>query len=360
MNLLHICSITNNKTSGISNVVPEHFISQKKHENVALLNCNKTRIERLKREKNVFYLDKIKNFDKLPKPFNHPDLVIFHGIYFLQYIKIYKKILENNIPYIIIPQGSLTDDAQKIKPLKKHFANLFIFNKFIYKSKYIQYLSDNELNMSKKFNHNSFILGNGMYESNKIKEKFSDNSIKLIYVGRYAIYHKGIDILLDSCKKTYDIMKKNNITLSLYGSGNDGIEKIKKMVDERMINDIVNVNGPIFGKEKKEIILKHDFFIQMSRLEGQPLGVMEAMTLGMPIIVSEGTTFSKIVDKEKCGFCCSNSSDFSHVIECIIKENADNFKLMGLNSLKYSKNNFVWDSVASNTIKKYKEIINND
>lgn len=360
MNLLHICSITNNKISGISNVVPDHFINQKKLENVALLNCNKTRIERLKREKNVFYLDKIKNFDKLPKPFNHPDLVIFHGIYFLQYIKIYKKILENNIPYIIIPHGSLTTDAQKIKPLKKYFANLFIFNKFIYKSNYIQYLSDNELNMSKKFNHNSFILGNGINKSNKIKEKFSNNGIKLIYVGRYAIYHKGIDILLDSCEKAYDIMKKNNITLSLYGSGNDGIEKIQKMVDEKKINDIVNVNGPIFGKEKREIILKHDFFIQMSRLEGQPLGIMEAMTFGMPIIVSEGTTFSKIADKEKCGFCCSNSSDFSHVIECIIKENADNFKLMGLNSLKYSKNNFVWDSVASNTIKKYKEIINND
>ena len=68
MNLLHVCSITNNKTSGISNVVPEHFINQSKFAKVALLNCNNTPIERLKSEKNVFYYNEInKNIDNLPK-----------------------------------------------------------------------------------------------------------------------------------------------------------------------------------------------------------------------------------------------------------------------------------------------------
>ena len=47
MNILHICSISNNKASGMSNVIPYHFIYQKKYENVALLNCNKTKIELL-------------------------------------------------------------------------------------------------------------------------------------------------------------------------------------------------------------------------------------------------------------------------------------------------------------------------
>ena len=111
MNLLHICSITNNKTSGISNVVPDHFINQKKHENVALLNCNKTRIERLKREKNVFYLDKIKNFDKLPKPFNHPDLVIFHGIYFFQYNIFLQRYMISKINNASSAAAYLSDDS---------------------------------------------------------------------------------------------------------------------------------------------------------------------------------------------------------------------------------------------------------
>ena len=50
MNILHICSISNNKASGMSNVIPYHFIYQKKYENVALLNCNKTKIELLNKE----------------------------------------------------------------------------------------------------------------------------------------------------------------------------------------------------------------------------------------------------------------------------------------------------------------------
>lgn len=59
MNLLHVCSITNNKTSGISNVVPEHFINQSKFAKVALLNCNNTPIERLKSEKTCFTIMKL-------------------------------------------------------------------------------------------------------------------------------------------------------------------------------------------------------------------------------------------------------------------------------------------------------------
>lgn len=196
MNLLHVCSITNNKTSGISNVVPEHFINQSKFVKVALLNCNNTQIERLKSEKNVFYYNEInKNIDNLPKPFNCPDLVVFHGIYISQYISIYNKILKKDIPYIIIPHGSLTKDAQKIKKIKKVFGNLVLFNRFIKKAKAIQYLSEIEQKMSSDFKNDSFIMGNGIYTPSLKKEKFSENCIKLVYVGRYAVYHKGLDIL---------------------------------------------------------------------------------------------------------------------------------------------------------------------
>lgn len=225
MNLLHVCSITNNKTSGISNVVPEHFINQSKFAKVALLNCNNTQIERLKSEKNVFYYNEInKNIDNLPKPFNCPDLVVFHGIYISQYISIYNKILKKDIPYIIIPHGSLTKDAQKIKKIKKVFGNLVLFNRFIKKAKAIQYLSEIEQKMSSDFKNDSFIMGNGIYTPSLKKEKFSENCIKLVYVGRYAVYHKGLDILLDGCKKAYKNMIINKIEVNLYGAGNE--EKI--------------------------------------------------------------------------------------------------------------------------------------
>ena len=243
MNILHICSINNNKTSGISNVVPEHFINQKKYANVALMNCNTIQIEKLKEEKNVFYAKDIDyNIQNLPEPFNNPDLAIFHGIYIYKYTKIAKKLKKRNIPYIIIPHGSLTSNAQKIKRIKKILANLIFFNKFIFNSKCIQFLSIEEKNMSKRYDFNSFILGNGMNNPQIEKKVFENDKLKLIYIGRYDIFHKGIDLIIEYCFSDKEYMKKNNITVDLYGCGNDGAQAVKKLVNKFKIQDIITVH----------------------------------------------------------------------------------------------------------------------
>ncbi len=359
MNLLHVCAITNNKTSGISNVVPEHFINQQNLANVAILNCNNEYITRLENQKNVYYYKDYNNISILPKPFNKPDIVIFHGIYIFKYIGLYKYCKKNNIPYVIIPHGSLTEDAQKIKPLKKLFGNIFFFNKFIMNCESIQYLSENEEKMSSNYKHNSFVLGNGMIEPNFEKESFSKKGLKLVYVGRYAIYHKGLDILIKGCLLSKDIMKKNNIKICLYGSGNDGIDKVKNLVLKNGVNDIISVNGPIFDDNKTKTILENDFFVQLSRLEGQPLGIMEAMFLGMPIICSEGTTFGDIVRKSECGYVCSTPEEFAKLI-VNISMNEKVLKEMSKSSKYNAKKMFSWEIVAHDTIKKYKEIIRND
>ena len=105
---------------------------------------------------------------------------------------------------------------QKIKKIKKVFGNLVLFNRFIKKAKAIQYLSEIEQKMSSDFKNDSFIMGNGIYTPSLKKEKFSENCIKLVYVGRYAVYHKGLDILLDGCKKAYKNMIINKIEVNLY------------------------------------------------------------------------------------------------------------------------------------------------
>lgn len=356
MNLLHICSITNNKVSGISNVVPEHFINQKHFANVALLNCNDTKIEKLEKEKNVFYYNEIKSINNLPKPFDNLDLVVFHGIYIPQYISIYKKVLRKNIPYIIIPHGSLTKDAQNIKPLKKMLGNLMFFNKFIEKARAIQYLSEFEQYMSNDYKNYSFVIGNGMIMPSIQKREFSKDCIKLVYVGRYSVYHKGLDILLDGCKKAYIKMIKNNIEINLYGSGNKEIDHINEMIKKRNLERVVKANGPIFNNKKQAEIIRNDAFIQTSRLEGQPLGIMEAMFLGMPVIVSEGTTFGSAVKENSCGFVCSNPDEIATLFNNL-KMDVNKFIKFGENSRKYAMNNFSWNVIADKSIKKYKELI---
>lgn len=352
--ILHVCSIDNDKCNGVSVVVPNHFKYQARIEKVGLLNCSSIKIDCLSQCNNVFLYKDYKKISSLPKPFDHPNLVVFHEVYKPQFIFLYNYLIKNNIPYIIIPHGCLTQNAQNIKRIKKSISNYLVFNRFINNAKKIQFLSEQEKNMSIKYS-NGFVLGNGMEVSNIYKKQKRKDNIKFVYVGRYSIYHKGLDIILDYCNNNREILTNNNVTIYFYGSGTDeDIKKLKFMIKKYKLDKIVKIGGPVYDDEKKKTIVSCDYFIQLSRLEGQPLGVMEALMLGIPSILSDGTTFGSFVEKYNCGYRCNSNNDFKKIINKIME--SDYIK-MSKNARKSAIDNFGWDRLSRNILNKYKEII---
>ena len=349
MNILHICSISNNKTSGVSNVVPEHFINQKKFANVAILNCNSTIIEKLNGQDNVFYYKDFKKINKIPFK---PDIAIFHSFYIPLFIKLALELSKLEIPYIIIPHGSLTMEAQNQKKLKKRIANILFYNKFIKDSEAIQYLSESEKDQSRNINKKSIVLGNGIMIPKKQKKEFNDNGIKMIYIGRYSIYTKGIDLIFEFVNNNINFFINNKISIDLYGAGADGIEEVKKLLNEEN-SKIITIYGPIFGVEKEKELLNHDVFVQLSRHEGQPLGIMEAMAYGLPILVSDGTTFKNVAVNDCCGILFDDLT-----IENIRDKflNKESLKKMSLNCVEKISNSFSWSIISKQSVNLYEEI----
>lgn len=366
MTILHISSINNKKSNGMNVVIPEYIKNQSKLEKVALYNCNNQIPEKLRDNYKVFLKKKNEKFDlkKLEEPFNKPDIVVFHGIYKYDYISIYKELIKQNIPYIIIPHGGLTKQAQKIKKIKKIVANAILFNKFIKKANYIQFLSKKEKEYSSKFDRKSFILGNGIYVPEKLLKQYNEKKeFKILYIGRYDIYQKGLNVLADAVKLINKDIKNKNITINLYGPINKQERtykkamKLKSIIRKYKIGDIVKMNDAAYEKEKEEILLSSDIFIQLSKSEGQPLGIMEAMAYGLPCIVTEGTTFKEIIEKNKCGYTVElDKKNISNQILYII-ENHEELSKMSKNAYKYAKENFEWNKILKESIEKYKEII---
>jgi glycosyltransferase involved in cell wall biosynthesis len=361
MIILHICNIDNDGANGVSNVVPEHFKNQILiNKTTGILVCGDVKIEKLDGYNNVFYLNEFKRIADLPSPFNCPELIVFHEVYPVKYISIFNQI-RNKYNYIIVPHGCLTTNAQKIKKMKKVIGNFIFYKNFVKNAKYIQYLSEEEKNMSVNWNKKAFICGNGISASGKIKSDFKiDDKINLIYVGRYSVYHKGLDILINGFISNKEYVKKNNIFLNLYGKEcYGGTSQLQDLVHNNCMDEVIKFNGPIYGEDKLAKILESDFFIQTSRLEGQPLGVMEALMLGLPVIVSEGTTFSDFVIDNDCGFVCSDVLEFSKMFEQIVKcKRSDELSKLSVNARTAAINSFSWDIIAKKSIDYYRKIIN--
>ncbi len=353
MIILHVANLSDKKSAGPNINVPQNVIYGNKYATVGLYNLKKSNIAvELPRDR-YFSITDYPTIESLPSPFDKPDIVIFQGMYEIEQCGVAKKIHKKNIPYIIVPRCSLTTEGQRKKRIKKIIGNILFFNKFIKNASCIQFLTENEYQESKnnfKF-RDFFILGNGVEMPKKKYVVKKRKEFKIVFIGRLNVYHKGLDLLLQTVSDNIQWFRDNMVTVNLYGSNSDnGVFTIRKYIDENNIKDIVKLNGPVFDEEKESILLDSDVFIHTSRLEGQPTAVIEAISYGIPVIVTPGTNIVDVVNANDLGYSCEFSKE--SIFDCIKKSISDknNYKIISANEIQYAKANFNWDSIIKKFI----------
>lgn len=354
MKILHIANISNRLTAGVPVAVRQYVINQEKICDVTLLNIAHEKIEGIKNQ--VIYSN-VNNLLILLKEIK-VDLIIFNGLYFRKYIKISKELRKKEIPYIIIPHGSLTKSAQRKSFFKKKIANFLFFNKFISNAAAIQFLSNNEYNTSICKNM-KFISPNGVSKKDNIKTHFNQDSFSFVYIGRMEIFIKGLDSLIKGISLIADKLRSFNCKFSFFGpSVSDSHKILNKMIMDYCISDLVIINDSIVGEEKEQILLSSDVFIQTSRSEGMPMGILEALSYGLPCLVSVGTGLGQDILEYGAGIVV-NTDEFSiakGLLEII--ERKKSLEIFSKNAVKLTNDKFCWDNVIIHAIEKYKAIIN--
>lgn len=359
MNILYLSKLSGNPWAGPTYSVPEQIYAQSKIDNVFWLNLNHNKIDAWCKEGEIFYnLDSgFSEIAKLPSPFNKPDLAIVEQMYAYPFSKVIKELQREKIPYIIVPRGELCESSQKKKRFKKIIANFIWFNKMINRALAIEYLSENEYANSKKWKSKKhLIIPNGIHLPNQGEHLFSSDKIRATYIGRLDLYHKGIDLLLSAISLVRDRLIANQFHLTLYGPAlHEERNVLQKIIAEKKIEELVSLNDGVYGEEKKHILENTDIFVLTSRMEGLPMALLEALSYGLPCLVTKGTNMAEEIKSENAGWIAETDVEsIKHalldLLSCpdIAKKSNRAYTL----AKKYS-----WSSIAALTHDEYEKLI---
>lgn len=354
MVILHIASIGESLTSGVNVAVPLHIKAQMELAQVCLVNIRNINVMG---DMQCEYKGAESFPEYLPEPFNKPDIAIFHEVNYIEYIRLYKQLLKRNIPYIIVPHGEITQAALNRKWLKKKIAYTLWFNRFVKKAAAVQCLSENEAKES-VIAKNKFVVPNGMDLYEQKPTHLERNGMKLLYIGRLEFKIKGFDLLINAVASISEEMRQNNITIDIYGPDIMARrETLQKYIDKNQVGDIIKVNDPIFAEDKEKAYFDYDIYIQTSRSEGMPMGILEALSYGMPAIVTNGTRLMQDVEEYNCGYPAGQD------VETIAKAIKDAFNTKqewykkGENARKLIAGKYSWEKIANDSIRYYQQIV---
>ena len=179
-----------------------------------------------------------------------------------------------------------------------------------------------------------------------LSKKSKADTFRILFVSR-LIARKGVQDFLP-CYKSLCEEYGDRISLRIVGDG-PFREELERMTDELGIRKNVIFEGQKTKAELPEYYSNADLFVFPSHKEGMPNVVLEAMSYGLPILMTPCEGSKELINKN--GYAIS-VSDFNEKIKELMADE-DKLKGMGSESLRMIREEFNWTGVA----KKYDELL---
>ena len=186
-----------------------------------------------------------------------------------------------------------------------------------------------------------------------VKTKYNDDVIRLLFVSR-LIERKGLQFLLPQLNDIRCQCRNSgkSVRLSVVGDG-PYREELVRIAKESNVFDIVKFYGQKAKSELPEYYSQADIFVFPSKKEGMPNVVLEAMSYGLPVVMTPCEGSSELISDN--GFAVP-SDEFGKYIVKLACDDALR-EQMGRKSKEIVEGSFQWSLVANQYIKIFTNIL---
>lgn len=172
-----------------------------------------------------------------------------------------------------------------------------------------------------------------------------------MYLGRYAINHKGLDRLIQAIK----ILKnENRIVPKIILAGPDssnGYKYIIRFIKQHSLERYVDAIGPVHGDAKTALLMRSRLMVHTSRWEGLPLVLLEAIAHGVPCLLTKGTNVSYEWQEAGCALHVDDSPE--SIANGILKMLDRDVSVDSFNAVTLAKKEYSWESIAKKLVDIY-------
>ncbi|SER31316.1 XrtY-associated glycosyltransferase XYAG1 [Pedobacter rhizosphaerae] len=131
---------------------------------------------------------------------------------------------------------------------------------------------------------------------------------------------KGLDLLFESLA-----LLQINWTLTIAGSGDfEYLETLKRLAERLNIDKKITWLGQVDNQQKFDILRKNDLTVLLSQSESFANVVIESLSVGTPVLISDQVGLADYVKRENLGWICSLNAQ---EIAPILQESFHNLKL---------------------------------
>jgi len=121
------------------------------------------------------------------------------------------------------------------------------------------------------------------------------------YIGRPS-FQKNTFFLIDVVRKVITHIPDFRIYLLGVGYHSPDLDKLKHLIQENSLSNHIKLIPWIEQKEAFQYLSHSEFYLSVSRYEGLPLSILEAMAIGKPIIASDVPGNKDCVRNEENGY----------------------------------------------------------
>ena len=143
--------------------------------------------------------------------------------------------------------------------------------------------------------------------------------------------------------------------MDFWGDGQD-YEALKQLVDKFGLNKQVKLVGNVSNTYVAKHLRNYDMIICASHHEGLGITAIEAMTAGVPVLLSDALGYMEVTENGKYGkhFVHSNVNSLSQAMENSYSDYAE-MCITAQKAVAYAKERFSIDNYVANILKLYSD-----